>query len=444
MTVYIIKKTTKDLCKNAFLWLFALLMIAALSAVYSGVGRHHANNPQASDFYKFYLSGVRLQNLESMYWSFPDKNLPESPCNPKSEHMLDLAAKDSTEILQDEDLTCLHPNLNPPIFSAIAWPLSKLEYSDAWWTWSLCSLAFAAISLILVLRENILNTKDLPLPNVLIMTGFFAYFPTLACYIYGQITLLLLPFLVLSWLAMRRGKYFAAGAWIGVAMSLKPFFGLFIISYLCAKKWGACIASLATVTISLIIGGIIAGYDSYSEYFELLRNITWISASWNASFNGFFLRIFGGFENQPWIYLPSLARALSTIASLSVTALIAHTISKTATIAKNDQADIIYSITTPAMLLLSPLGWLYYFPLLLVSTAILWACITKIKTINSFKLLLLIPISLTMAPRMLLPSFLVNTPLTWFWDAGVNFYALLIILFVGIYTAKTIFRFQQQ
>lgn len=412
-----------------FIWLVILLGGAILSTLYSGMGHQIANDPYVGDFYKFYFSAERLNKSESIYWPLIDIN----HCDPNTTNDLELVVKKNSERSPGEMVSCLYPNLNPPAFAVLTLPLARLDYTAAWWVWSLSSLSCAVIALFLISRANIVQAHNSLLASVLTIFGFFAYFPTFANYIYGQVTLLLFLPLTLSWLALRKGNDLTSGAWLGVAASLKPFIGLFLIVLLIKNNWRAGAAFLGVCATAFVLGGYYAGFSSYLDYLQLLGQVTWLESNWNASFSGFFSRIFGGAENIPWINVPHLARALTAICSIGVLVVLARATRRSATWGQAFQADILFATTIPAMLLLSPLGWLYYFPFLFISAVVIWNFSSRLPNRYTYRLTLGLGVAFTIVPRMMMSRSLLSDPYIWFWDAGFCFYTLLIVFFLAVY-----------
>jgi hypothetical protein len=421
----------RRLVLRIFLWLFAVMSVAVLSITYYGVGQQIAKKPHASDFYKFYLSSQLLHRGESMYWPLPDFRSPASPCNKNNPANLERSSKKASELSDSEILACLHPNLNPPVSAAFIWHFSRFDFGTAWWLWSIASLgsAFVAISAILIARVS--RVFDSGLASVFVFIGFFAYFPTFASFVLGQVTFFVFLLLGLSWLALRRGNQLLAGALLGAAASLKPFVGLFLFTLLLTKYWRACLAFLTVGAVAFVLGGVLGGFPVYLEYMDALQSVSWHAASWNASFAGFFSRIFGGSENKPWIDAPLVAAVMTAVLSTAVLARLIYCARRSATLEGRLRADILFSTTIPAMLLLSPLGWLYYFPLLFISVVVIWNLSEELPKRITYRLLLTLAFAFTVVPRMMLPSAAMNDARAWFWDAGTYFYALLIVFFLS-------------
>ena len=182
------------------------------------------------------------------------------------------------------------------------------------------------------------------------------------------------------------------------------------------------------VGLSGLFGAAFLGFDAYTAYLDCLAQVNWQAVSWNASLSGFFSRIFGGSLNEPWIDVPLLARTLTLATSLIVLALYGQILVQAHRLPKEEGADILLSATIPAMLLLSPLGWMYYFPMLVFTVLALWRNRSAFAQQRLFYWGFVAMIGLSGMPSELVPSTSMNEPLQWFGTAGIYFYTLIIAL----------------
>jgi alpha-1,2-mannosyltransferase len=406
-------------------WLFWLLAFSgsvALASVFFSEIHEQTDPPSRSDFYKFYLSSSSLLQDQPVYWPAPDRASQASHCG---QDVLEAAIPENIKL-------CLHPNLNPPFFIALIAPFALLEYPKAWWLWSLASIISGIWALMLTFKSNASPTTSATI-KALIGLGFFAYFPTFANSSYGQLTLFLLLNVTLAWLALRNGKNKTAGCWLGLAASIKPFFGLFLIALLISRNWRAVSAFIAICGFSFLVGGMLAGFSAYSAYLAILSKVDWLATPWNGSYSGFFIRFFGGPVNKAWIDAPMLARGLPAICSLATMGVLAMVVFK---LAKSSDrklyADALVAITIPAMLLISPLGWNYYFPLLIISFVVIWNLTADSPNGRICRLLL---IAVTIPTVTWKPYITSDSPRVWFWDAGVYFYLLLFTFLLTAFLA---------
>jgi hypothetical protein len=413
-------------------WLFRLLAVAGIVVVgfvYFGEIREQTDLTNRNDFYKFYLSSSNLLQGKAIYWPAPDRASATSHCNPNVKNKFN---QDVLDAMPEAIRLCLHPNLNPPFFIALTTPLALLDYPQALWVWSLASIISGIWALMLIFKSDALPTASAT-TKTLIGLAFFAYFPTFANSSYGQLTLFLLLDVTLAWLALRNGKNRAAGCWLGVAASIKPFFGLFLIALLIGRNWRAVSGFIATCGVSFLMGGLLAGFSTYNSYLTILNKVNWLATAWNGSYAGFFIRFFGGPANKAWIDAPMLAQGLPAVCSIATVGVLAVVIFKLAkSSGRKLYADALVALTIPAMLLISPLGWNYYFPLLIISFVVIWNLTADLPNGRICRLVLIAVTIPTIPPKLFITSY---SPRVWFWDAGVYFYLLLFTFLLTAFLA---------
>lgn len=332
-----------------------------------------AKHPNASDFYKFYLSSVRVRFGQSAYWPSPGLGEIDRLCGrPTPLKPLGDPPSEPKPALADVR-PCLHPNLNPPVFSIFSWPLGYFHPTVAWWLWSVLSLACFGVALKLIWSAGVIPLRTWYAPALWVAASF-AFLPSFVNFGSGQLGFIIFLPVTLCWLALRQGNDMAGGAWLGLAAGLKPFLGLMLVILVLDRNWRACLVCLLVLSITLMLGGLVLGFGAYQEYFNLLSRIYWHSASGNASLQGFFSRIFGGSETPPWVAMPALGQGLTMACSLLVLVVVvrlSHSIRRL-TPSLEERSDAVFAIVLPAMLLISPLAWVYYLPLLILSAILLW------------------------------------------------------------------------
>jgi len=304
-------------------------------------------------------------------------------------------------------------NLNAPFMVLLALPLHVFNYARAFLIWNVISAGC-------ILAGGYLTLRPFPqwhkytLPILLL---FLMYFPNIETLIYGEPAAVLLVVLPLAWLFARENKDIPAGIFIGLACAFKLFCGLFLIYFLCIKRFRLLLSAFLTMLATFLAGGIVFGFTSYLSYYKSLQDVFWFATSWNVSFNGFFGRLFSdGERNVSWIMAPHLASFLTLACSVILVAYLIWVWRKQTP----QQFDRGFSLVLVSMLLLSPLGWIYYFPLLLIPYLLMvsekndWvhlaACILLLFSVK--------------IPHLLLPSAIQTMPQI-FWDGGVGFYVLL-------------------
>jgi len=102
----------------------------------------------------------------------------------------------------------------------------------------------------------------------------------------------------------------------------------------------------------------------------VLKKISWYASSWNVSFLGFFSRLFSFSEkNHAFFTVPHLTAVLTLLLSAGLVFYLARLWYTQKT--TKEAFDAGFSLVIIAMILLSPLGWTYYFGLFLIPYLVL-------------------------------------------------------------------------
>jgi hypothetical protein len=407
---------------------FVINVILGLTLAFSTICYYATINtfsiyPKNGDLVKFYMSTKYFWEGKNIYTPTP-VHIPDTLVDHIVNNFTEPHIKTSKPKRDN-----LHPNLNPPVQTFLLAPLGLLSYDKAYILFSIISLSFGLIAIIMIASE-IADANNRITILLILLNLILYYFPTWTNIVYGQFSLILLLFITLAWLAGRRGKDTLAGISLGLALSLKLFVGLFLIFFLVRRRWRVLGWFLATFLLVSLLPLLLVGVEVYKNYFSILSGITWYAASWNASFLGFFTRILGGSENVPLINLPKLAHALSRICSLAFVGWIAWLAWPRPGEPSPDAFDLGFAFTLVGMLLISPLGWMYYFSVLIIPVAVAWRLDQKIGSRPWRQAALILVWLLSTVPHFLIPSADMDSPLTWFTWAGFYFYALLGFSFI--------------
>lgn len=406
--------------RNIILSAFFLGIIAFTLWVYLfrlGLSTHYFGN---TDFFKFY---------QSMRFYFAGQNIYD-PTIIKVENKTDITW-----------LTA-NSNLNPPFVTIMLFPFYYLNYAQGLYLWVSISISLilASVWLILKIFPNFREEKWLP---IAITAAFLAYMPNSANISYGQITAFCLILLVLLWITSRRGQDVAAGILLAIIFNIKIFFGLFFIFFLLERRWNTLFwASLTTALINLV-GWYIFGVDAYLRYHHILNDVNWYAASWNVSFLGFFTRLFSGIEsNIPIVNIPWLAQLLSTLCNFILFTYLLYAWYRSNKLPPGDlkklNFDCGFCLAIISMLLLSPLGWIYYFPFLLIPYLYIVSLSKKLKFGTQLHIVMCFIYMLSSSIGGLLRTPEVKTNENILVSGGLGFYCLLLTLAVFVYSHKQI------
>jgi hypothetical protein len=103
----------------------------------------------------------------------------------------------------------IHPPFEAPLYLAVSW----LPLRRAYALWFVLNLAFLAISL-----RSLAKDALPPWDWRLLLAASLTFVPVLLCLQQGQDSLLLLLFVVLAFIALRRKRAFAAGCWLALGL----------------------------------------------------------------------------------------------------------------------------------------------------------------------------------------------------------------------------------
>ncbi|HEV2613974.1 MAG TPA: glycosyltransferase family 87 protein [Gammaproteobacteria bacterium] len=255
-------------------------------------------------------------------------------------------------------------NLSTPFFTLLLLSLHYFNYARAFQLWNAISVACIFLGGWLALRPFPQWHKN-TLPIIALFALYLPNSQNLAC---GEIGAMLLVIVAGAWLLARKNHDISAGMLIGFACAIKLFCGLFLIYFLCLKRMRLLLAALIVFILAFLLGGFVFGFNSYFSYHVILSSIYWYGITWNVSFHGFFLRLFSNVEgNTPLILAPYLANIFTTGCSVVLMGTLIWIWKK----GGDQKFDTGFSLVIISMLLLSPLGWVYYFPLLLIPYLVL-------------------------------------------------------------------------
>lgn len=249
-----------------------------------------------------------------------------------------------------------HANLNHPLTIPLFAPLLALPPAVAFLLWDMVGLLAFLAALALARRA---------LAWTLTPTGRIAAVALLACWpglIYslqlGQWGALLALPVVALWLLLRdprldrdRRRLLLAGVLCGLLLAFKPFLLPLVAFFLPRRRWAGLLALGAGGAGASLLALPFVGLAAYPAWLGALRGVSWYDHGMNIGLFGLLSRLAAPPAALGW--------ALQGLAALLGAALVLR--------ARDDTAA--RDRTIGALLLLgllgSPLGWLYYTPLLL-------------------------------------------------------------------------------
>ncbi|ARB93443.1 glycosyltransferase family 87 protein [Legionella longbeachae] len=259
----------------------------------------------------------------------------------------------------------LSANLNPPIVLWLFKPLTSLGYSTALLVWTVISLILGILGAVIVfhyafstvfLRNNYLNVSLL----------YFAFFATLLNVTTLQLGTLLFFFIMVGYYFYLHHRDYLAGIFWGSIIAMKLFPALLFFYVLKQKRFKVLGVMIITLAIAWLIPMLVYGVTIYKQYYTMMSWVFWYGAGWNASIYGFICRLlnYTGSENH-----------LLFVKFLYLFCFCILIIWYLKTLGPKERDPVNHQpfcLTLAMMLFLSPLGWVYYFSLLILPLILTW------------------------------------------------------------------------
>lgn len=279
----------------------------------------------------------------------------------------------------------LPTNLNPPFVLWVAQILLPLGYGRALIAWNLLCLtaAFktAAISYDLLQEKGKFVVQHPPqqkgsqkknaeqtLSKQDYYLIFFALYPVFMNTAICQFGFFLSFFVLAGYQYANQNKTLRAGFCWGFIATLKLFpLLLLFYCYLTQQKKLLTIFILSFLCLSAT-PYFIYGNELYEHYHFILQRMLWFGDNWNASLYGLLFRVFADPVHSKMADVLSIK---ATYSLLFLTGLALYFFRARRYVLAKDNHSAFY-LTLAMMLFLSPLGWLYYFPLLILPCFSLW------------------------------------------------------------------------
>lgn len=263
----------------------------------------------------------------------------------------------------------VHPNLNHPIVTVLLLPLTALARHDAFLLWTALGSAGYLLALALAVRAT-----GPPLGRAY-LPATFALALTLPGTIYalqlGQFGLQLALPVVGVWLLLRRDRMVAAGALLGVLVALKPFLFIVLLAFLVRRWWPGSVAAAGAMLALSLATLPWTGPGAYGAWLLALRQVNWYNHGLNISLTGLLYRTV---QPSP----PTIVTGIVTAAAAIVGLLLIWR----APLPGLRRADRDVAVLLALAILGSPLGWLYYTPLLmptLFTAGLAWSQLSRAR-----------------------------------------------------------------
>ncbi len=185
----------------------------------------------------------------------------------------------------------------------------------------------------------------------------------------GQPSVLLGALLALGWFLLRRERPVLAGAAIGLAAALKAFPAL-LLFYLLLRHRRAFVSGVATLALLVLFTGSVAGWDAYRDHLATARGVVAEYAAYpnNLSLLAFLAR-FEGPPGRDHPLTPLLFYGMGFVIVAAVGLFVWRNPRRGD--ARHDFLDLEYALLMTVMVLLSPVAWDHYVPLVLLPLVVL-------------------------------------------------------------------------
>lgn len=258
-------------------------------------------------------------------------------------------------------------SLHPPFSLLVVTPFAVWPVAVAGLLWDLTSLGMLTLALALIARELRLTLQPAYLALLLALLIFWP--PLLDTLLEAQMSLALLLLLTLAWRWIRRERPALAGIALGLAAALRLFPALAALYFLLRRDWRALWGMAASFVAASLLALPFVGVNGYKSLVG--NSVPNTSAAWgrsphNASLWGFADHLIAG---------SGAGRVGAVLVAAYLAALAVVTWRNRGRASRADAVTLL--MYSPAMLLVSPLGWQYYFvfllpPVILVAHAAGW------------------------------------------------------------------------
>jgi hypothetical protein len=346
------------------------------------------------DFYSFYASALAYLEGLNPYKAIVASFLPNSVVIPE--------------------------NLNPPFFLQLISPLAQLSIKTAssfWFGISLISGIWGAL-----LGLHLMSSPGFFKKNWLTyLYIYLAMYSTLMNTSYNQIGGILLFFITVGYYFFLRQHDYWAGIFWGIIITIKLFPALLFIFAFSQKRYKLIAVMLLTVLLACLWPLLAKGPEIYELYFKMIFNIQWQGGNWNASISGFLFRLFTLEFAHQHLFVIKIIYFFVFLVLLAwyIKALNAHRDKS-----ENHRA---FCLTLTLMVLMSPMGWLYYFSILLMPLTFLWQTFNRLPKISWLWIICLFLIN---APLPYIPSNNVEPLIYKISLHSLYFYGLLLMVYL--------------
>jgi hypothetical protein len=273
------------------------------------------------------------------------------------------------------------PYLYPPPSLLLIAPLAALTYADARHAVLLVNHLLLLVMLLAIpLIVFRVSPQQVFARSALCLVYSLSFYPIVVTLTHGQVNLLLLAFLLLSWLSAKGGRAVLAGLFLALAVLLKSYPVIFIPLLLLIRRWREGVFAVAWLALATLVSALVLPRAIWADWLTNVlpsggygcapAGLFSPAAIWNQSLNGFFARAFTESAwSHPALTNPGLARLLTYAAAglcVAVAGLVAWR--------GRDRADSLERtilVALPTMFLVAPFSWEHHLVYVLPSILML-------------------------------------------------------------------------
>jgi hypothetical protein len=256
--------------------------------------------------------------------------------------------------------TVLHLwNLNPPHSHLLYLPLAVIPTWPALLAWSVLSGICLYGSIRIILSE--VGIALTPRRKEWMVVGLLSFSAMGVAVITAHMSFPLMLLITMAWRDARHGRWGKAGSWLGLALSIKPFLLIFIPYLVLKRCWRGVAAVGLSTGLAFLLGLLVFGPESHHSWLRVLsRADSWAWLPLNASLYGILSRALT--KNPMFTPMVVLDPGLVRLAwlALGIPAGLAALL-RSLSDPLSEGTDRAFAILLVSALLLSPLGWIYYF-----------------------------------------------------------------------------------
>jgi hypothetical protein len=261
----------------------------------------------------------------------------------------------------------------PPLLAISFLPLTALSMQTAAQLWFFINLSLYGLSLILIVRALELDRLTRMLPLLWILAFLFP--PALLTLHKGQVNILILFLLAMTYWLYRKRLQTIAGLALGLAVMIKIIPICLLAYFLWKRRYTLSLAAVGTIVVISILGLMVVGLTPHKTYLSEV----WPSLAQprpnpaNQSLGGFFSLLF--IENiytDYFIHNPTLWKALTWAFSLALVAATAVILPRQ--LGGELRLELEISLVIATIPLIANIAWVDMFVLLVFPYAVLLKC----------------------------------------------------------------------